>query len=457
MFFARAELEFGDFIPRYAPTVMDNGTDAVGYIDSDSSYRFDAVTESDFTLTAVPGTKTSVPRNYPDGRVVDSYVRYQDPHVLRLPRGMGYLMVLGAYVWEADAEDDVGNPLADNCFSYIVGYWSAEPTFEDCKGPFWLVSRNQDVGTGTVVPVWLGVPSAVILNVAGVEYLYIYFVAEASDYGDDDASAAVAAGFLSGTWVRRMRLRGFMETVGEEYVRRERERVIDPWHPFTEGFEVGDPDNLDMTPSASNRTDEAEWDPASENFLLRGENLGKVKVWVATGYQWPAGGGMTLSIMNTEFEEYYWAIKIVDPVAVVSNQGGSGQRLMLYFSANSGDNRSPDLVVGYGAWCAVAVPEDASDEYGTDFVVADGVDITTDVGESSLLSAGSLDENERYMAEGRLDPDPAELPDRTWVVNVGAVTREESKTGTANESIGPMLRIEGGAADGAPDPSFPWE
>ena len=491
MYFVRAELEFPELIPSSAPTLLDGGVNALGYIESDTSFEFSAVDE--LFLTAVPTDKEAVPRIFPDGTLRSyTYVRYQDPHILELPRGMGYLMVMAEYlaqspwgeraleIWtwiDADDEGEVLTPSRSNGASTILAYWSSSPDFgeHEVTGPVWVVARSQPwpaPDSGDTALAWLGVPASCVLTVDGVEYLYVYFVAELSSFEGDAVDNSALNENLHGIYVRRLRLEHVMSALGapwmadgtdegnghDESIEQDLSRDPDTRVGVTSEtsfriptFVPPDPAvNMSETPlpldfelPSIDWTDEASWDLSIESHLLPGENLGKVRIWVATGDVFPDGGDpKTLDQGNTQFEQYYRNVKTVDPTPVVSE----GQ-LVLYFCANTGGSGT-SLMFGYGIWCAGAVASTATYDYGLDFTVYP-VDLTTDTGERNLVAAGTYDATDYSMETGRLDPDPAQLPDGSWIVATGVVEGDPP-------SVTQLLRVEGDATDGLPSGSSPW-
>jgi hypothetical protein len=485
-FLARPTGRIGGLTPSTTVPVLDGGEDAAAYIESDASYLFSSVDNSDVHQTAIPCIKRSVARVLQDGISRTLYSEYQDVQVLELPRGMGWLMLLVRYLGEVEW---TGNGRTqNNSVGSVVGYWCAEPSFTspDIRGPYWLVGRNHSADGVNQDPVWLGVPAACILQDGGLEYLYIYFAAELTSFStsdggiSEDSATTTSHGFVGGTWAPRTRLRTFTGAAGVEWVA---PSVDFTYETLVVGTIVQASRLLGRGASASYMasvhlreteelraardrektlthasivdtygddlleyitwTDEATWDLSNENLLLPGTNLGKVRVWVATGSPfWPGDDPATNPNSNTEFEDYYTAVKLVDAVPVLTDTG-----LVLYFSANQGPGATTGKY-GYGVWCAVAVPKDSTSAYGLDFAVYPS-EMDSDTGEHDVVFAGVNDADR--MLRGGLDPDPVQLPDGTWVVALGDIDTVDPENPTVT-----YMRVEGTEPDGEPTPDEPW-
>lgn len=409
-------------------------------------YRFRAHTPDVLTATAIPGV---VDKRTLDG-VPDQYAAYKDVHVLELKHSTGgprgWLMTAVRYT--ADKLIGVGyDPIGpENTRAAVVGFWSADPGFAtEVWGPFFLVGRQHDVdldGTQVRVPLWLGVPCAAEVEVDGEWWLYVYYTAEDTEVEPralpgGHKSLSNFSTWQPGTFVRRIRLDDL------------------PWTSAvpraTVGNGVGGYGSLTRNMAA----DELAWNSATEDRLVRGEALGKVRLWasglpystggVVRGSVWAAGGDPAV-LGNVLIWEIQETLKDVDGVAVSFPDG-----LALYVALNFKDVDSKLAAYDagwhfWGLWRAVAGPAPAGRVYGTDFAIR-WID-EPDVGAAYDCVARSNDTDFTGTwwddkSQIRLDPDPVRLPTGEWIVFSGS-----DPTGSPK----PLERFETSAYNG--DRSF---
>ncbi len=181
-------------------------------------------------------------------------------------------------------------------------------------------------------------------------------------------------------------------------------------------------------------TNESLWS-ATGAWLVPGTDRGKVRIWVADGTEFAVGDApLDLNPQgNTLLWDRYETIKDVDAVPT-----WAGSQLVLFVSANfNATGPGPLGTVGWGIWRCAAISDAVCADFGIDFVVhpfASGVDAE---GARDLVAASDAD----HM---RLDPDPVELPDDTWV---------EFNYGYDTAGQGMLERHEADAATVA----APWE
>lgn len=383
-------------------------------------YVFDLV-NSELQSTAIPSQ--TEPRSFDTHDA--SMALYKDAHVLKLKNDRGWLMLLGRYTTAENDKTVFGpggdNPNDTNSSAAIVAYWCDSPTFaQDVKGPYFLVARYHDFvigGATEQVPLWLGVPAACELEVDGAEWLYVYYTAELTIHANAteyDGQTTTPPDFVPGTHVKRIAtaLLPWGNAFGEA------------WYRTTGGFyQVAG-------------TDETLWNSKSGLHEVAGEKLGKVNIYVATGYRWQAGEDPD-TLGNRLIWDRYEDLKDVDAVPVVFDRG-----LALYFAGNHTKAAGPPVNgrrYGWGIWRGVLGPETAGRVYGTDFVVRAVAD--ADPGGTDDLVARSNPTNTVGNWSGdsqtRLDPDPVRLPSGEWIVFSG--------------SQSPSL------PDGTPGPGFPLE
>lgn len=245
-------------------------------------YRFRSHTPDVLNATAIPGV---VDKRTLDG-VRDQYAAYKDVHVLELKHSTGgprgWLMTAVRYT--ADKLIGVGYDAIgpENTRAGVVGFWSPDPGFAtEVWGPFFLVGRQHDVdldGTQARVPLWLGVPCAAEVEVDGEWWLYVYYTAEDTEVGrpivngSNRYKLADFATWQPGTFARRIRLDDL------------------PWTSAVPRATVGNGIGGYGSLSRNMAADELAWDSATEDRLVRGEALGKVRLW-ASGLPYSTGRG----------------------------------------------------------------------------------------------------------------------------------------------------------------------
>jgi hypothetical protein len=162
------------------------------------------------------------------GSSVSCGVAYQDPSILQLPAGMGWLMTLARYHADlADGNDFADNPNmgVDNSVGCIMAYWAPDndPTFSSAsvKGPYWLVGpmhelTDDSTGASVTAALWVSVPGVTIVEVDGRPTLFVYYVAEQGDYLDWKWGTSVAdTDFQPGTWLRTIDLATLVSVIGD--------------------------------------------------------------------------------------------------------------------------------------------------------------------------------------------------------------------------------------------------
>ena len=112
---------------------------------------------------------------------------------------------------------------------------------------------------------------------------------------------------------------------------------------------------LDRLATEFDWVDEEAWGELSEAGLISGDSVGKVRIFVATGTEFLSGAVPGTDAQgNTEIEETFNTLKVVDPYPMVS-----GSSLSLYFSGNQPDtDSSSGGDYAWGIWRASAVPAD---------------------------------------------------------------------------------------------------
>lgn len=361
-------------------------------------------------------------------------VSYKDPHVIELPDGEGWLMILtrGRYL------DTVGEPskytdLPGEALSDIVGWWSPTADFDGTEvvGPFLLVDSLR-AWPDADIRLWLGTAGATVVRVDGEYMLMLYYVTEASrardvdpPYIDLEGATAYqaqldAAGFTSGTACKRILLNRLLACVN----------IATRWAPFI-------------------ATNESRWEP---DDAIEGELLGSIRPWIL---QRGAGSGASSSVgvplrRVRAFDAVYGGgslgpLRPLDPCPVACED-----HLVLWVAVLTVDNTSPGdaaqpgkLGTGSGMWRMRAVDagtllydQDADDwvvpTYGKDMLLAPveeddaGIPRSADQILEAQTSTGSW-----------IDPDVFQLPTGPWVLHTGS-----------QGSSGPMLCYVGTQADG---------
>ncbi len=482
--------------PAWEPVGPSDGM-PVSFLDSASvatatatgaDYAFDVIRRS--TSGTYPLTSTVIPIRKP-GLTIDGLPvipLYKDVHVLRLRDGLGWLMLMVRA--HNPLEDFGGKPMPSNSSTAIVAYWApdGDAGFEsnDVRGPVFLVSRVH-VLDGFVCVLWLGVPAAVEVDEGAEAMIYVYYTAEETTF-DDSSYAAYPSTFVPGTRLRTMSRGDLLgafgiaapaatatsepTTVESQFdsadsadivtavsrtstaaatyasvlsiqgpsaasaaVARlwlswaEDQQVDLGWSPTSEASEgrlAATKSYLLWEPLLS--TNESLW-TATGAWLVPGTDRGKVRIWVADGTEFAVGDApLDLNPQgNTLLWERYTTIKDVDAVPT-----WAGGQLVLFISANYNElGLGPPETPGWGIWRCAAISDAVCADFGIDFVVhpfASGVDAE---GARDLVAASDAD----HM---RLDPDPVELPDGTWVefnygydtTGQGMLERHESDAAT---------------------------
>jgi hypothetical protein len=82
-----------------------------------------------------------------------------------------YLMLTSRYVMDTSSTERA----TDNSIGDIVAFWSSDPDFgSDTRGPY-LIVDSLDALPGVLARLWLGVPSGVVVNEGGEDYLLVYY------------------------------------------------------------------------------------------------------------------------------------------------------------------------------------------------------------------------------------------------------------------------------------------
>lgn len=421
---------------------VEQGVENISYVESDHASAtsltivddlafnllpFSVVGDFPLKRTCVPAVKLDKLLLDATGAPVPCTVQYKDPHVLRLPSAGGWLMLLARN--HAPTGHDLGMRVSVND---IVAFWAPDTdssfTSDSVRGPFLLVDTTCDMGFALS----LGVPAAIVVSDDAGEMLYVYYTAETSRYPSRaDEDAAVAAGFHSGTRLRKIALEAiygaidYVEIVKPdidydrlEYLRTTVtvakglpaagrltyliERGIE-WDEWESHAPQGTADSL------SAWDDEARWDPLTHAGLIPGVCMGKVRVWIAEGLEFDESDDPAVDAKsNVEIETKYFRFHVVDAVPVACRSAG----IVLYFSGN---RSSEDLSGGkftslYGIWRATVLPFSAARLYGMDFVVRPETSETA--GERDLIAESAEDRM-------RVDPDPVGLSGSTWMVYSG--------------------------------------
>lgn len=401
----------------------------IGYIDSTTPTNLGSPAVAyEFALARTTGTYEVRATNISSGtarRTLDGVARqisfYKDVHVLAVPTADGHggwLMLAARYdsdVWRGPEGDE--SPGVGNSSSAIVGWFCRDPDFvTGVQGPFFLVGRWHDVAMGIATrwPLWLGVPAAAVVETEDESWLYVYYTADfETSWGVPGGMfAAPPVGFRPGTYLRRIRLSSL------------------PWRAFSGRIEC-----THGWLSVADATDESLWNSVTEDHLVVGESLGKVRVWTSRTYAagaatygapWHAGDDPA-TFTNAEVESVGELIQAVDAVPVIHDGA-----LYLYVCLNAVANRTPSggLPYGWGIWRTVAGPAAAGRVFGQDFVLR-WID-TADAGgtEDCVARSNPADKTNLYYDDGslmRLDPDPVRLPSGEWIVFTGAV--DSSKAG----------------------------
>jgi hypothetical protein len=287
---------------------------------------------------------------------------------------------------------------------------------------------------------WVGVPGAVVIEEDGEQVLYLYYVAEPSSYPEPDATEAAAHNnYLSGVWLRKIRLADILDVlppygalaaakfwpgaVRDESLAEVALHAIDPSSDEAPPDRTGAEEDhyREWTDEDYDWMDEQKWDEDDGAYLVPGEDVGKVRVWVASGVPFDDADDAEAA-GNTEIEVYYQQLKLVDPMAVVCGKG-----ISLFFSANNGDDRSSESARwGWGIWRAASVSRGHTSRFGGEFVVFPHVSESFEMngGERdmviesthSVINRGNTSLSELSM---HLDPDPVSLPDGTVLVFAG--------------------------------------
>ncbi len=114
-------------------------------------------------------------------------------------------------------------------------------------------------------------------------------------------------------------------------------------------------------------------------------------------------------------EDHYSQFKMMDALALVCGEG-----LTLFFTGGTNFDGPVHADIGNGIWRASAIPADRTNSYGADFVVH----------ANSEVVPLSFDMVVAWPADGIfVDPDPVQLPDGTWALNMGTFGSEEQYVG----------------------------
>ena len=355
-------VELGDL------AVLDN----IGFVESNLDLDFvldpPAAGVYPVTSTVIPAAKSHKPLRLARGgtaTVEDCSVRYQDACVVALPDGAGWLMLLARYARaDSDGPSNPTGPVNAQSSAAIVGYWAPadDPTFTggDVVGPFWLVSRVHALN-GQQIPLWLGVPGGVVVDDDGIATLFLYYVAETSLYPEDDEQAAISAGFDAGVRLRKIAVEDILALLTWEA----------PRYDLQTGVilrDVSGPQLQSLTASRAIgrwlETDddrawfqETNWDEETGVYLVPGVEMGKVRIWVATGYEFTRGSDPSRDPQgNTPFEAQYYSVRTADPMPTLSAGEGlvGAEVLALYFAAILPGANSTSSLASWGVWRGAA-------------------------------------------------------------------------------------------------------
>lgn len=352
--------------------------------------------------------------------IYDWDVTYKDTHVLEIPGGRGWMMIL-TRVRAAIGLDEGDTP--GHCLSDLVFWWCDNPSFKGSLlvGPFQLVDSLRAWPGELPIRLWLGTASAVVTQRDGIEMLVVYTSAEANRPNveqppykvDDDVSidqygTMLDAADFSGACVAVIALS--LSTI----LYRIRTEV------------------LHMRATGQTRyTDESTWTSSTAPPCTP---LGRIRVFV----QWSDG-------VFREFEDVYRSGTLDDPDATWPTfadpaAAACDGRISLYastlvdgqlvgVSVTMAPARALSLGSGHGIWRLRDVREGdtfnavlLSDGgtvpitagFATCFVVARPVITEPDAG---LRSPDQICESDANFV--RMDPDPTRTPSGAWRVNVG--------------------------------------